>query len=173
MLASLISDPNRQGGQDSLNVTSLTDLKAQLTSLTEEVTRIAAVRAQQAAKMAEAGVQATRETVSDFPMASIAGAFAAGAVLGLVLTQPARSSRTWGSDFGDVSDNLEGYAQDLQQSLRNSVSTTSMADHLERLTSAISTAEAKGSIGPTLDRVLGWFNQAKSAANDAVAKVTA
>ena len=173
MLASLISDPTRQGAPISSQEIGLTDLKAQLTTLSEEVSRIAADRARQAAKMAEAGVDATRETVSDYPMASLATAFAAGAVLGLVLTQPARSSRTWGSDFRDVGDNLGGYAHDLQQNLRNSVSNTSMADQLERLSSALSAADAKGSIGPAVDRVLGWFNQAKSATNDAVAKVTA
>ena len=68
---------------------------------------------------------------------------------------------------------LGGYADELRRSIRSTVSSTSMADNLERLSTALSAVDAKASVGPAIDRLLGWFNQAKVAAKDAMSKATA
>lgn len=162
---------NSTGSNGSNGPVSLTDLKAELTTLTSEVTRLVEERARRAAEMAEAGVDATRETVSDYPLASLAAAFAVGALLGLAFTTPARTTRSWTGS--DMRNDLSNYAEELRRTIRSTASSTSMADNLERLSTALSAVDAKASVGPAIDRILGWFSQARAVAKDAMSKATA
>ena len=150
---------------------SLADLKAQLATLSDEVSTMVANRARQASEIADAGVDAARETVNDYPLAAIAAAFAAGALVGLALTSRPTPTRRWIGQ--DVRSDLANYADELRGSLRNAARGTSMADNLERLSSALSAVDAKATVGPAVDRLLGWFNQAKAVAKDAMSKTGA
>ncbi len=150
------------------SATSLSDLKAEFDKLSTEVARIGAERARRAADLAQRGVDGTRGTIEDYPMTAIAGAFAAGALLGLAL-MPARSSQGWSAS--GIRQDLSGYADDLRRKIRNAARETSMADNLERLASTLSATDAKATIGPAVERLWDWFTQARNAAKDAVAKV--
>ena len=150
------------------SATSLSDLKAEFDKLSTEVARIGAERARRAADLAQRGVDGTRGTIEDYPMTAIAGAFAAGALLGLAL-MPARSSQGWSA--AGIRQDLSGYADDLRRKIRNAARETSMADNLERLASTLSATDAKATVGPAVERLWDWFSQARDAAKDAVAKV--
>ena len=153
---------------NSVTPPALSELQTELAALAGQVAAITAERARRAGVMARAGAETARETVSDYPLASLAVAFAAGALIGLAVTTPARPSRAWSGH--DMKRDLAGYADDLRRSIRSSATGASMADNLERLSSALSAVDAKATVGPAVDRLLGWFNQARTAASAAMNK---
>lgn len=173
MLASRTSNQTASPGNGS---SGLSELKRELDKLSREVTRIAASRAERASALAESGVSTTRETIAEYPIPAMVGAFAVGALLGLALVPSSSSSntrhlsRSWTDR--EIREELQNYAEDLRRNVQRSVRGSTIADGLERLASALSATDARSSIQPALDRVMGWLGQARNTAADAVNRVT-
>ena len=156
-MASTYEDLTRDG------VDTVESLQEELKKLTDEVSGIIAYRARQAE-------QAAKDTVEDYPIASMAAAFAAGAVVGLLVTQ-SHSSRPR-SSFDDMRSELSDYTDQMKRKLRSASRQVGLADNLERLGATLASTDAKATVAPAIDRIISWFGQAKDVAQSAVNKVT-
>ena len=170
MLVTSIPGASSPSAGDAAPETDLASLQAELSAMAEQVTQIVADRARRAEAVAQSGIKASRDTIVQYPVETMLAVFAAGALLGLAVT--AKPARTRGFSAANVKADLDSYAHQLRRSVMHGVNETSMADRLERLTSALSATDAKAAIGPTVERVLGWFGQAKELAQSAVNKVS-
>ena len=168
MFATSTSGVSGTGSAADQDVSELDRLKLEIETLANEVSRIVEERTRRARHAAQAGVDAARDGVAEYPLASIAVAFAAGAAIGLIVTSPPRRVR---SNFGDdIKGDLANYANQLRSSLAQNVRDvreSSIVDRLERVASALSATDAKETMAPVIDRVAGWFGQAKAAAQTA------
>lgn len=151
--------------------TEIEKIRAQIAALAGDVTRIVEDRARQAKRLAEDTTVATREQIEEYPLATMAGAFAAGALIGVLLTE--KRSETPRSRFDSARDELTSYASDLQRSLARTARDYSMSDRLEGLASALSKTDAKETIMPVFDRVVGWLGQATDSAKASAQAVAA
>jgi ElaB/YqjD/DUF883 family membrane-anchored ribosome-binding protein len=142
--------------------TEIEKIRAQIAGLAGDVTRIVEDRARQAKRLAEDATVATREQIEEYPLATMAGAFAAGALIGVFLTE--KRSENPRSRFENAREDLTSYASDLKRSLARTARDYSMSDRLEGLASALSKTDAKESILPMFDRVVGWLGQATDSA---------
>ncbi len=149
-------------------------LQSQIADLSRDVAKLVELRARQVRRAAGQATDAAREGIEDYPLASMAGAFALGAVVGLLLTDGRSSAPR--SRLEAVRDDLSAYADDLRRSLSRTARDYSLSDRFERMASALSSTDAKEAMAPAFERVLGWLgqarDQAKSAVDAATAKVT-
>ena len=151
--------------------TELVKIRAQIAALSVDVARIVEDRARQAKRLAEDATVATREQIEEYPLATMAGAFAAGALIGVLLTE--KRSETPRSRFENARDDLTFYASDLKRSLSRTARDYSMSDRLEGLATALSKTDAKESIMPVFDRVVAWLGQATDSAKASAQAVAA
>lgn len=146
-------------GKNGADQSTVESLQVELKKLSDEVSSMVSHRAHQAEV-------AAKDAVEDYPMASMAAAFAAGAVIGLLVFQ-SHSSRPR-SSFDDMRDELSDYTEQMKRKLRSASRQVGLSDNLERLGATFASADAKSNLAPALDRVLGWLGQAKDAAQSAV-----
>ena len=165
--------PSQSSSSSDFDYSQIDSLKKSITDLSGDVARLVELRARQAQRAVEHATDATREKIGDYPLAAMAGAFALGAVVGLLVTETRSQPR---SRYENARDELASYADDLKRSLSRTAKEYSISDRLERMAAALSATDAKDAVQPALDRVVGWFNQAKagakSAADAAAAKVS-
>jgi ElaB/YqjD/DUF883 family membrane-anchored ribosome-binding protein len=168
MFAAPVPQPNASLSDDA---TEVEKLGAQIAALTGDVTRIVEDRARQAKRLAEHATVATRQQIEEYPLATMAGAFAAGALIGVLLTE--KLSETPRSRFDSARDDLSSYASDLKRSLARTARDYSMSERLEGLASALSKTDAKETIMPVFDRVVAWLGQATDSAKTSAQAVAA
>jgi ElaB/YqjD/DUF883 family membrane-anchored ribosome-binding protein len=135
---------------------SETTLRDEIAQLAEDVKRLAEFRARQAKRAAE-------ETIDEYPVATMAGAFAIGAMIGLVLTAPRSQS--------SARDEIDRYTRQLRDQVRSAARQSSMADALETLGSRLSAPNAQETAGPIINRVMSWLTEARKTAQATVEKV--
>ena len=172
MLANMNTGVTGSAAANDHAIGDIEALQVELGMLRDEVSKIVSHRAGQAKKMAEAGVGAARDTVSEYPLASVATAFAVGAALGLVLISSRKTNATRFGSAEDMRADLANYASQLRSNMMHTVRDSSIIDRLDRVASALSSTDAKATVGPVMDRVMGWLGQAKDAAQTAASKVT-
>ncbi len=156
----------------------LDTLRHQIASLSSEVAQIVESRARKANRAVVDAVETVgstaRASTAEYPIATMAAAFAAGAVVGILLLEARKPEPL--SRFDSARHDLETYAADLKRSLQQSARNVSMSDRLERMAGALSATDAKATIAPAFERVVGWLGQAKDQAKTmvdaAAAKVT-
>lgn len=168
------SQPPLHNLSDVSDQSAVETLRAQLAELSADVGKLVELRARQAQRAAGQATDAARDKIEDYPLATMAGAFAVGAVVGLLLTDG--RSATPRSRLESARDDLASYADDLKRSLSRTAREYSLTDRLDRMASALSTTDAKETLAPAFERVMGWLGQAKdkakSAAETAAAKVS-
>ncbi len=153
-------------------------LRSQIVSLSNEVAQIVEDRAKKVNRAVSGAVEnvgnSARTSATEYPIATMAAVFAAGAVIGILLLESRRSEPV--SRFDAARHDLENYAADLKRSLQQSARGLSMSDRLERMAGALSATDAKATIAPAFERLTGWLGQAKDQAKTmvdaAAAKVT-
>ena len=149
-------------------------LRTQIADLTSDVAKLVNLRARQMNRAAGEATSAAREKIGDYPFESMVAAFVVGAVIAVLVSETRPQTRR--SRFDSARDDLASYAGDLKRSLSRTASDYSLTDRLDRMVSALSAPDAKQTLAPLFDRVLGWLGQAKgqvkSAAEAASASVT-
>ena len=146
-------------------------IRAQISVLAGDVTMIVEDRARQAKRLAEDATVATREQIEEYPLATMVGAFAAGALIGVLLTE--KRSETPRSRFENARNDLTSYASDLKRSLARTAQDYSLTDRFEKMASALSTTDAKETVSPLIDRVVAWLGQATDSAKTSAQAVAA
>lgn len=168
------SPSSHHDASSATDASEMHSLQSQIADLSRDVAKLVEVRARQVRRAAGQATDAARDSIEDYPLASVAGAFALGAVVGLLLTEG--RSATPRSRLEAMRDDLSTYADDLRRSLSRSARDYSLSDRFEKMASALSSTDAKETIAPAFERVLGWLgqarDQAKSAVDAATAKVT-
>lgn len=166
------SNPSAVRSMSDHDLSEIEGLKSKISELSNDVAKLVELRAKQAQRAAMQATEATRDTIDGYPLASMAGAFALGAVVGLLVMEGRSEPK---SRYASARDDLASYADDLKRSLSRTAKDYSLTDRLDRMASALSSVDAKDAVQPAFDRVLGWFGQAKaqakSAAEAAAAKV--
>lgn len=167
------SNPSSPKSSSDYDASEIEELRAKITELSTDVAKIVELRAKQAQRVAGHAADSARGKVEDYPLASMAGAFALGAAIGLLVMEGRSEPR---SRYATARDDLASYADDLRRSLSRTAKDYSLTDRLDRMAAALSTVDAKETVQPAFERVLGWLGQAKaqakSAAEAATAKVT-
>ena len=148
-------------------------LRGQISTLSSEVVRIAAGRVEAVKRVAVEGSDYARETVDDYPFASLALAFGAGALLGLAVLPPRRDSSDWRhASVNSLRDDLTDYTKQMKRSIRSSAAGRGLMSNLERVADTVSSVDAKATIGPVWNRIVSWLEVAKSRASTAAADMT-
>lgn len=157
----------------NVNDMEMAALRDQLSTLSSEVSRIAAERLAAAKRATEAGAEYARETVNDYPLGSLALAFGAGALIGLAIVPPRRPIADWRhTSVNSVRDELADYTKQMKRSLRSSATGRGLISNLERVADTVSSVDAKATIGPVWNRIVSWLEVAKDRASTAAADLT-
>lgn len=175
MLANINTGVTGSVAANDQSIGDLDALKVELAMLRDEVAKVVEYRAKQAQRAAQAGVSVARDTVTEYPLASVATAFAVGAAVGLVLISPRKSAPARFGTFEHADQmraDLANYAGQLKANIMHTVRDNSIIERLDRVASALSSTDAKATVGPVMDRVMGWLGQAKDAAQTAASKAT-
>ena len=162
MFPSPSSHPDSSSAVDG---SELKSLRTQIADLSNDVSKFLELRALQVKRAAGEATDAARNRIEHYPLASMAGAFALGAVIGLLLTET--HSNTQRTRLEAMRDDLAAYADDLRRSMSRSTRDYSLSDHFDRMASALSATNAKETMAPVFERVLGWLGQAKDRAKSA------
>ena len=148
-------------------------LRSQISTLSSEVARIAAGRVEAAKRLALEGSDYAREAVDDYPFASLALAFGAGALLALAVVPPRRKSPDWRhASVYRLRDDLTDYTKQMKRSIRSSATGRGLMSNLERVADTVSSVDAKATIGPVWNRIVSWLEVAKDRASIAAANMT-
>jgi hypothetical protein len=149
------------------------DLRRELAMIASNVGIIAETRAEQAKKLAteatEASLDATREIIRDYPVASIAAATLLGAAIAIALTAPrrptlaARASQ-WGEQMmpSVTRADLNDLTRQLQRSASNSMPGSSLASVFERVVDSVSSIDPKSTLTPALEMAGAWLGSLRA-----------
>ena len=148
-------------------------LRGQISTLSSEVSRIAAGRVEAVKRVAAEGSDYAREAVDDYPFASLALAFGAGALLGLAVVPTRRDSPDWRHTSVDsLRDDLANYTKQMKRSIRSSATGRGLMSNMERVADTVSSVDAKATIGPVWNRIVSWLEVAKDRASTATTDMT-
>ena len=148
-------------------------LRGQISTLSSEVARIAAERVEAVKRAAEQGAEHAREAVDDYPLASLALAFGAGALIGLAVVPQRRAASDWRhASVNSVRDDLADYTRQMKRSIRSSATGRGLMSNLERVADTVSSVDAKATIGPVWNRIVSWLEVAKDRASTAASDMT-
>jgi ElaB/YqjD/DUF883 family membrane-anchored ribosome-binding protein len=147
------------------------ELRRELAMITSNVSIIIETRAAQAKQMAteaaEAGLQTTRETIRDYPVASIAVATILGAALAIALTpatrRPSLTARL-GHYVPEVTRaDLNDMVRHFQRSASHALHGSSLSSAFERVVDSVSSIDPKSSLTPALEKAGAWLSSLRTA----------
>jgi ElaB/YqjD/DUF883 family membrane-anchored ribosome-binding protein len=150
------------------------ELRRELAAIAGDVKSIVETRAAQVQQLAtdtaEAGLDATRETIRDYPVTSIAVAAILGAALAIALTpaprRPSLAARigNFGSHYvPDVTRaDLNDMARHLQRSASQAVQGSPLAAAFERVVDSVSSIDPKSSLTPALEKAGAWLSSLRA-----------
>jgi hypothetical protein len=145
------------------------ELRRELSMIASNVGIIIETRAAEAKRMAsdaaEAGLDSTRATIREYPVASIAVATILGAAIAISLSPPRRPSfaARMGNYMPEVSRaDLNDMASQLQRSASHAVRGSSLSSAFERVVDSVSSIDPKSSLTPALEKAGAWLSSLRS-----------
>ena len=171
MLRSTTPNSDEQGHHSQSN--EMEALREQLSVLSSEVSQIIAGRSEAAKLSAERGAEYTRGAVEEYPLASLALAFGAGALIGLALMPTRHVSTDWRhASVNSMRAELADYTKKMKRSIRSSATGRGLMSNFERVADTVSSVDAKATIGPVWNRLITWLEVAKDRASTAASDLT-
>lgn len=153
----------------------LAELRRDLAAIVADVAQVVEQRAAQmkdgVVDGAEAGLDATRQTIRSYPLASLGAAALLGAAVAVMLTPTPQRSSGLSRLSGRLSDwtpdvtraDLDAMARRLQRSVSQAANGSSLASTFERVIDSVSSIDAKSSLTPALEKAGAWLSSMRGA----------